>query len=67
MFHHGKRRQRPSQESEEDLLWEKGELGEGNGQTLLNSIVYMIGLYFALRSGNEHQNLQFESPQIPTY
>ena len=35
-----------------------------NPQALLNTVVYMVGLYFALRSSNEHRNLRFEPSQI---
>ena len=32
-------------------------LGEHNPESLLNTIIYMNGLYFALCSGDEHRNL----------
>ena len=51
-------------EAEEDKLWEKGEVGDMNSQALLNTIVYMVSLYFALRSSIEHKNLRFEPSQI---
>ena len=54
----------PISESEEDKLWEKGELGDHNPRALVNTIVYLVGLYFALRSGGEHRNLRFDNSQI---
>ena len=54
----------PITETEEDVLWEKGELGEHTPRALLNTIFYMTGLYFALRSGVEHRNLPFDQSQI---
>ncbi|XP_048242449.1 uncharacterized protein KIAA1958-like [Haliotis rufescens] len=50
---------------EENCLWEKGCLGESNPQQLLDTIVYLTGLYFALRGGKEHQALRLhQNPQI---
>ena len=44
-----KRQAEPITESEEDQLWEKGELEDHIPQTLLNTVVYMVGLYFVIR------------------
>ena len=58
------KRAEPITEEEEEVLWEKGLLGEHSPKALLNTIVYTNGLYFALRSGREHRDLQFSSSQI---
>ena len=41
----------PITEQEEDLLWEKGQLGDNSPRVLLQTIFYMVGVFFALRSG----------------
>jgi len=43
--------------SDEDYPWSLSLLGEHSPQVLLDRIVYMVGLYFALRSGNKHRRL----------
>ena len=60
-----KRRQaEPLTEDEEEILWGTGQLGDHNPQVLVDTVVYMNGIYFALQSGQEHRNLRFEPPQI---
>ena len=60
-----KRRQaEPLTEEEEEILWSKGLLGDHSPQALLNTMVFMNSLHFALRSGREHRELQFSPCQI---
>ena len=49
---------------DEDLLWEKGLLGMHNAQTLLDTMIFMCGLYFALRSGQEHRSLKIDQIEL---
>ncbi len=54
----------PLSTQEEEQLWENQLLGDHSPQALLNTMVFMIGLYFALRSGDEHRNLRRNPYQI---
>ena len=42
------------------MLWEKGLLGRATPHTLLDTMVYMCGIYFVLRSGQEHRDLKYD-------
>ena len=44
--------------SHEDKLFNLGTLGEGSPLQLLKTVIYMLGLHFALCGGIEHNNLR---------
>ena len=49
---------------EEEELWNKKVLEDHNPQTLLNTVIVMVGLYFALCSGDKHRQLRHSPCQI---
>ena len=59
-----KRQAEPLTEEEEERLWQTGQLGEHSPQALLDTMLFMHGVYFALRSGQEHRNLRFDPAQV---
>ena len=59
-----KRQAEPLTEAEENLLWSSGILGDHSPQALVDTIFFMNGIYFALRSGQEHRKLRSDPPQI---
>ena len=63
-----KRRQaEPITQEEEEVLWKKGMLGQDTGRALVDTMLYMCGTYFALRSGQEHRALRFSPSQIELF
>ena len=51
-------------EAIEDKLWESKVLGDNDGQSLLVSVFYYVGLCFALRGGEEHRRRRHTPSQI---
>ena len=49
---------------DEEILWRKRILGDSTPQSLLDTMLHMNGLYFALRGGKEYTNLQHKPSQI---
>ena len=62
-----KKQAQPITQEQENRLWELGLLGDHNAQVLINTIVYQVGYFFALRSGNEHRRLRHHPSQIQLY
>ena len=54
----------PLTNDDEDVLWQKGALGDHTPQCLLDTLIFYIGMNFALRSGDEHRRLRFHPCQI---
>ncbi|XP_041355536.1 zinc finger MYM-type protein 2-like [Gigantopelta aegis] len=48
-------------EEQEDILWRKQFLGEDTPRQILDTLVYLIGLNFTLRTGDEHRFLRVGS------
>ena len=51
------KRAEPITLSEENSLWDQKILGDHSPRALVDTMVYMCGLYFALRRESEHRQL----------
>ena len=58
------RRAEPISVQEENLLWEKGLLGDDSPQVLLDTMIFLCGLYLSLRSGKEHRDLAWDQIEL---
>ena len=45
---------------EEEMLWEKGILGDENPTKLVDTLLYLLGIHFALRAAKEHKDLKVD-------
>ena len=43
---------------EEEMLWQSGVLGSDSPKQLIETLLYLFGLHFALRAGVEHRSLR---------
>ena len=48
----------PISVSEEEKMWELGILGDDTPEKLIDTILYLNGVHFALRAANEHKSLK---------
>ena len=49
-----RRQAEPLTVDEEEMLWKRKILSDHNPQSLFYTVFFMIGFYFALRSGDKH-------------
>jgi hypothetical protein len=57
----------PFIEEEEKILWQTGLLGKSTPQALVDTILAMNGLYFALRSSKKYRQLRADPCQITVH
>ena len=61
-----KRQAEPIIIKEENMPWDKGVLGESDPQTLLDTVLLLCRIHFALRSGQEHRSLKLSQFELQT-
>jgi len=52
-------------EDMEHILWNRGLLGDDSPRTLLNTMVFVLGMHFALRGRDEHRRLRYSPHKSP--
>ena len=58
------RRAEPLTVEEENQIWQCRLLGEHSPLVLLDTMIFLCGMYFALHSGQEHRNLVMSQIKI---
>ncbi len=48
----------PFTSSEEDIMWEKGTLGDDNPEQLVNTLIFLLGIHLSLHVIDEHKALK---------
>ena len=51
----------------ENMLWDKHLLADETSEQLISILVFYIGLYFSLHSGNKHKHFRFKMPEIELF
>ena len=51
-------------QEQENYLWGRGFLGSENAELLRDTLVWVLGVQFALRAGQEHKNLRLRNSQL---
>lgn len=62
-----KKQPEPITLAEEETLWATKILGDENPQQLLDTLIYLFGMHFALKGGREHRNLRSTNSQITLF
>ena len=62
-----KKQAQPITCEEEELLWHLRLFGDRNAQVLVATMVFQMGQYFALRSGQEHRRLRYRPSQVTLF
>ncbi len=53
-----KNQAQPISLEQENYMWRNGILGDDTPEKLVNTVLYLIGVYFALCACDEHKNLK---------
>ncbi len=53
-----KKQAQPITLQQEEEMWQNGILGNDTPEKLVNTLLYLIGIYFALHAYDEHKNLK---------
>lgn len=55
----GNNKSKPISLNDESILWESGILGTNDNKQLSQTLIYLIGIHFCLRGGNELRRLRY--------